>query len=265
MISAFERDLATAQWPRSAAELAGRGITRAHARSRNWRRTSRGYFVPASAPEGSAGQRILNAAPLVPEGGALAGWAAAYIHGVDLLDGVDPATMRPLPVAINLGSDLGQIRYGLAVTSPVRTALDGGRWAADPVESVVFLDQITRALGLGVDELNAGSFPPSRDCPGQTGSATRGTGQRQSLGVATAHVLLPPCWAAAPRAGPSPRPLDPSRARLEATAAGIVRRVWQRAVAKCPQSAPLSAKPADGEGWATPWWRRRSRRTRSAA
>ena len=37
----------------------------------------------------------------------------------------------------------------------MRTALDGGRWAADPVEAVVFLDQITRALGLGVDDLIA--------------------------------------------------------------------------------------------------------------
>ena len=112
MISAFERDLATAQWPRSAAELASLGITRAHTRSRHWRRTSRGYFVPASVPEGSAGQRILNVAPLVPGGGALAGWAAAYVQGADLLDGVDPETMRPLPVTINLGGDLGRADNG---------------------------------------------------------------------------------------------------------------------------------------------------------
>jgi len=174
MISAFERDLATAQWPRSANELASRGITRAHTRGRNWHRTSRGYFVPASAPQGSAGQRILNAAPLVPVRGALAGWAAAFIHGVDLLDGLDPETMRPLPVTINLGGDLGradtddvryvrdqllglerQVRYGIPVTSPVRTALDGGRWAGDPVEAVVLLDQMTRAFGLAVDDLIA--------------------------------------------------------------------------------------------------------------
>jgi hypothetical protein len=174
MMSAFERDLATAQWPRSATELAGTGITRADTRSGNWRRTSRGYFAPASAPEGSAGQRILNAAPLIPVHGALAGWAAAYVHGADLLDGVDSATMRPLPVTIKLGSDLGradtgnvhyvrdqlreaerEIRYGLPVTNPVRTALDGARWAADRVEAVVFLDQITRALGVRVDDLEA--------------------------------------------------------------------------------------------------------------
>jgi len=181
MRTAFERDLATAEWPRSAAELASKGVTRADTRSRNWRRTSRGYFVPANVPEGSAGQRILNAAPLIPGRGALAGWAAAYVHGADLLDGLDPETMRPLPVTINLGNDLGradtrdvryvrdqlshddrQVRYGIPVTSPVRTALDGARWAVDPVEAVVFLDQITRALDLRVDDLIAAAAASHR-------------------------------------------------------------------------------------------------------
>jgi hypothetical protein len=145
MMSAFERDLTTAQWPRSASELASHGITRAYTRSRHWRRTSRGYSVPANVPHGSAGQRILNVAPLIPRGGALAGWAAAYVHGADLLDGQDPETMRPLPV-----------------TSPVRTALDGARWAGDPVEAVVFLDEITRALDLPVDDLIAAAAASHR-------------------------------------------------------------------------------------------------------
>jgi hypothetical protein len=94
---------------------------------------------------------------------------------------VDPATIRPLPVTINLGGDLGradtgdvhyvrdqlppadrQIRYGLAVTSPVRTALDGARWAGDPVEAVVFLDQITRSLDLPVNDLTAAAAASHR-------------------------------------------------------------------------------------------------------
>ncbi len=181
MISAFERDLALAHWPRSSAEVASRGITRAHTRSRRWRRISRGYFVPANAPEVSAGQRILDAVPLISNGGALAGWAAAYVHGADLLDGVDPETMRSLPVTINLGGDLGradtgdvhyvrdrlpgeerQIRYGLPITILARTALDGARWACDPVEAVVFLDQITRALDLPVSDLIAAAAASRR-------------------------------------------------------------------------------------------------------
>ncbi len=105
MTSAFLRDLASAQWPISGVDLASRGITRLQTRGRSWRRTSRGYFVPAGTPE-SVGQRILDAAPLILPAGAVAGWAAAFVHGVDLLD-------------------------GLAVTSPVRTALDGSLWAGD--------------------------------------------------------------------------------------------------------------------------------------
>ncbi|HSU37788.1 MAG TPA: hypothetical protein VLJ88_19210, partial [Propionibacteriaceae bacterium] len=102
-------------------------------------------------------------------------------HGADLLDGVDSATMRPLPVTINLGDDLGradtgdvhyvrdqlpgverQIRYGLPVTSPVRTALDCARWAANPVEAVVVLDQITRALDLPLGDLVAAAAASHR-------------------------------------------------------------------------------------------------------
>ena len=53
--------------------------------------------MPGDVPETPA-QRILEAVPLVPAGGAWTGWAAAYVHGVDYLDGLDPFTMLPLPV-----------------------------------------------------------------------------------------------------------------------------------------------------------------------
>jgi hypothetical protein len=116
---------------------------------------------------------------------------------------VDPATIRPLPVTINLGGDLGradtgdvhyvrdqlraaerEIRYGLPVINPVRTALEGARWAADRVEAVVFLDQITRALGVRVDELEAAAAASrtGRDTAGQTGVASRRAGQRHAQG-----------------------------------------------------------------------------------
>ena len=53
-------------------------------------------------------QRILDLVPLVPDTGAITGWAAAYVHGADLLDGRDPDSMGPLPITINLGRDLGR-------------------------------------------------------------------------------------------------------------------------------------------------------------
>jgi hypothetical protein len=173
MVSAFERELRAADVPRSARRLAATGITRSMTRGPSWRRTSRGFFVPAGEVSTPA-QRIVDAAPLIPIGGALAGWAAAYVHGVDVLDGRSPISLAPLPITICLGSASGRtnaasvrytrdllpsehqvIRHALPVTSAVRTAFDGGRWASDLVESVVFIDQIAHALDLDVPALTA--------------------------------------------------------------------------------------------------------------
>ena len=150
-------------------------------RGRAWCRTSRGFFRPSIDAKPSTTQRILDVVPLVPPAGALAGWAAAYIHGVDLLDGLDPHSMEALPAEICLGSDTGrngtsqvrysrdplsardrQIRHGLSVTTALRTAFDGGRWACDLVEAVVFLDQITHVLPIDLPALGARSRGPTR-------------------------------------------------------------------------------------------------------
>ena len=40
---------------------------------------------------------------MVPVGGALAGWAAAYVLGADQLDGLDPHTQEPLTIPLHLG------------------------------------------------------------------------------------------------------------------------------------------------------------------
>jgi hypothetical protein len=91
----------------SVAELAVQGVSAEMTRSKRWRRSSRGFFVPAGTPDTPC-QRILDAAPLVPATGAVAGWAAAYALGVDALDGKDPFTMEPLLLPIQLGQDLGR-------------------------------------------------------------------------------------------------------------------------------------------------------------
>jgi hypothetical protein len=145
-----------------------------------WRRTTRGYFVLSTIPDSTA-QRILDIAPLIPTGGALAGWAAAYVSGVDVLDGLDPFTLARQPLPIHLGHDLGrmslpqvryvrqrlpatdrQICYGLSVTTPLRTAFDGGRWAPNLVEAVVFLDQVAHARRLDVAQLDQWCTPGAR-------------------------------------------------------------------------------------------------------
>jgi hypothetical protein len=102
------------------------------------------------------------------------------VLGVDLLDGIDPFTMSPFPVPIRLGRDLGrasgaQVRYvrgslpaehrqsihRLSVTTALRTAYDGARWATDLVEAVVFLDQVAHAIGIDLVELRRWCDPGS--------------------------------------------------------------------------------------------------------
>lgn len=180
MSSAFERELRAAQWPRGLSELAAVGVTAEMTRSKRWRRSSRGFFVPADTPY-TATQRILDVSPLVPPGGAVAGWAAAYVLGVDLLDGRDPVTMATLPVPIHLGRDVGrsapsgvrfarerlpeahrQVLHGLPLTSPMRTLFDGARWAGDLTEAVVFLDQVAHALELDLTQLQPWCVPGAR-------------------------------------------------------------------------------------------------------
>ena len=177
MRSAFARELAVATSPWSLAELTRAGVKASTLRGPRWRSTSRGCYVPSDTPVTSP-QRILEAAPLIPAHGALAGWAAAYVLGVSVLDGLDPFTMDPLPVTVNLGGPAGRrnqpgvvyvrdrlpashrlVRHGLTVTTPARTAFDGARWAPDLVEAVVFLDQVAHGLGLDLAELTAWSMP----------------------------------------------------------------------------------------------------------
>lgn len=181
MAPRFERELVTAHWPQSAAELATRGVTRDMTRGPRWRRTSRGYFTPASTGGTTPTQRILDVAPLIPTTGALTGWAAAYVHGVDQLDGLDPKSMMPLPITVNLGRDLGragteriiyrreplsphgrQVCHGLSVTTPLRTAYDGARYAPDLVEAVAFLDQVTHILPVSMTALRSLLRPSHR-------------------------------------------------------------------------------------------------------
>jgi hypothetical protein len=150
-------------------------------RSSAWRRTTRGFFVLAAAPDSTA-QRIIDVVPLIPATGALTGWAAGFVHEVDLLDGLEVDGETRLPLTINLGRDLGRAEpagvrfirermpewhrqqlHGLSVTTPLRTAFDGARHAPDLVEAVVFLDQVLGGgLDLGLAGLEVWRTPPTR-------------------------------------------------------------------------------------------------------
>ena len=172
MVSRFTRDLASAVVPQTAQQLAERGVSRSTLRGRRWRTTSRGCFVPSDVPVTPA-QRILEALPLLPAPGALTGWAAAHVHGVDYLDGLDPFTLQALPVPVVLnttagrrnlpavtyhrdrlgGAEVDSVQHGLPVTTVLRATIDGVRHARDLVEAVVFLDMVGHAVDLDLAQL----------------------------------------------------------------------------------------------------------------
>lgn len=177
--SAWQRELRFAVRPESSAALIGRGIGRATLRGRTWRRVRRGFYVPRSAgrwPDEqrlSAAQRILDVSPVLAGQAALGTWAAAFILGVDWLDGLHPHTMADLPIDImaaglrrrqpkdvhyqftELPADETLVRDGLRITAPCRTAFDGARWADTLEDAVVFLDSMTKFLDLELSEFRS--------------------------------------------------------------------------------------------------------------
>ncbi|WP_323791694.1 hypothetical protein [Nocardioides sp.] len=75
------------------------GPTRKEARGPRWRRTSHGYYVPASTPTDDVRQRIVEASVLVKPGSAINGWAALCWLGGRWFDG-STARLSARPVSI---------------------------------------------------------------------------------------------------------------------------------------------------------------------
>lgn len=177
--SAWQRELRLAVRPAASKGLIDRGINRADLRSPSWRRVRRGLYVPDDAGRTPgrrrlvAAQRILDVASTLAGRAAIGTWAAAYILGVDWLDGLDPHTMAELPVDViapdlrrrqpkgfsyrftEMPDDDVMVRDGIPITSPRRTAFDGARWASSLEDAVVFVDSVTHFLSLQLPDLEA--------------------------------------------------------------------------------------------------------------
>lgn len=147
-------------------ELHELGVTRGELAGPRWRAPFHGIRSPAVGQIVTPLQRILDAAELVPEGGALGGWAAAHLLGATEFDGrgrsgreqqqiviLAPRShhQAPRPGIRFLRSRLesGDFREvgGVPVTSPVRTAFDLAR-ASTVEEGLVATDVLCRTLGL---------------------------------------------------------------------------------------------------------------------
>jgi len=201
----FLTELMSALPPRSRQDLIAVGVTPGRLRGSGWRTTSRGFFCPRSSGDDALErrtptQRILEALPTLPDGGVLGGWAAAYVHGVDWLDGVG-RDGRPEAVTVVLGClvdhrpdapygyrgllqpDEAAVRHGVPVTSLERTAFDCARWAPNVAEAVVRLDAVLHHTELTAPEL--------RDWLPRV-KGWRGVRQvRHGLTLADARVLSP--------------------------------------------------------------------------
>ena len=168
--SRFERELPTVIAPRQVAELRDQGISRGLLRGRSWQRIRYGLYLPVERnlpvdgtppAEECPTQRIVNAASLLAPGMAIGGWAAAYALGADWLDGRDSWTGALWPVDL-VGdtvkrrsspdvkyryADPGKVvvRQGIRFTRPLRTTVDGTRWATSDEEALVFADAMVHA------------------------------------------------------------------------------------------------------------------------
>lgn len=179
-MSSFSVERSSCRPAASMAEWIRRGVPRGTLVGPGFEPTTYGYRRGGALP--TTAQRITDVVAGLPEGAWIAGWAAAYVHGVDRLDGLDDHTMAKLPIPVLLPpgqrrrttsgisyrqSTLiprGEVFEGIPVTTALRTALDLALLAPDLTEAVVALDAILAARMLTYDRLQrAGAkLPPRR-------------------------------------------------------------------------------------------------------
>ena len=151
-------------WPCAVDPTGAWGPTRAQARSRRWRRTSSGYYLPAGLdPELEVEQRIASAAWIALGVGVVTGWAALRWRGAQYLD--DPDVDLAVPrtsfrdqagvafTAERVRDEEAEVIDGLAVTTPVVSAAFAARHAADLPAAVATIDRAAAADLVSLDEL----------------------------------------------------------------------------------------------------------------
>ncbi len=165
-VGRFDDEWYATKVPRTRQDLRTAGVARRAIAGSGFQRTARGHHRrtdPDQPTTSTPTQRIVDALPLIPDGGFIAGWAAAYVHGVNALDGLDHHTLAPLPVPIVLPPGLrrrdtatvtyrqssrrarGELAHDLPVTTVWRTIVDLTSHAPDLTEAVVAVDAFLAA------------------------------------------------------------------------------------------------------------------------
>lgn len=150
------------------------GPTKRQAAGRRWRRTSRGFYVPADVDGVRPEQRAIEQAERVRGSGALSGWAACRLHGARFFDGRHHGGRQPLPVPLVVwgpgrpDSDDGCAvsqepvephevwrRCGMDVVEPQRALFDELRRCDDPRDAVVAMDMMAAAGLVSIAQMSA--------------------------------------------------------------------------------------------------------------
>jgi hypothetical protein len=144
--------------PQRRADLVAAGISEGVLRGPSFRSPFRDLHVPATT-QPTVRQRIVEASMLLPPGGAVGGWAAAYLLGARSFDGLNSRGELPVLLCVPRSSRLAQrpgitllrtdlrqdekdVVDGIPVTCSVRTAADLVRLHPNPRERVVALDAL---------------------------------------------------------------------------------------------------------------------------
>lgn len=130
------------------------GPTRAQARGRRWRRTSHGFYLPATVDSTIPEQRIVEAAHDLGDNTAVTGWAALRWHGAEWFNGTSYGGAVQLPVELTTVRNSTSPQQGMAATSECipprdRMIVDGLR-VVTPVCAVAYMMRYARHLVDGV-------------------------------------------------------------------------------------------------------------------
>jgi hypothetical protein len=147
-------------WPVQVDPEGIQGPTRGQTQGPKWRRSSPGFYVPTSVDRTGSSQRIVEAAVLLPGGGAVTGWASLHLRGAFFLDGQRYGALRAVPLVVGPGQRrrrrdgirfledrVGHVEmvYRIPCTPVRRAVFDEMRLSDDVREAVVAVDMAAAA------------------------------------------------------------------------------------------------------------------------
>lgn len=148
------------------------GPTQAQARGRDWRRSSRGLYVPSRIDDEPVEQRIVEAAAVLPTYGGVTGWAMLRWAGDRWFGGLNhDGTRRDVTLAtagLHVRTQPGiavcrekiapadlTVVDGLRTTTAVRSVCFEMRYAPSLLAAVIALDMAAYADLVSIEELGA--------------------------------------------------------------------------------------------------------------